>query len=79
MKEKKLNLFLLITLIVGTIIGGGIFNSPTDLILKANPMAALVAWLIGGFGILMLVRVSSKRAFINPDITGGIYTSAKEE
>lgn len=42
MKEKKLNLFLLITLIVGTIIGGGIFNSPTDLILKANPMAALV-------------------------------------
>lgn len=78
MKEKKLNLFLLITLIVGTIIGGGIFNSPTDLILKANPMAALIAWLIGGFGILMLVLVFYKLSVIKPEMNGGIYTYAKE-
>ena len=78
MKEKKLNLFLLITLIVGTIIGGGIFNSPTDLILKANPMAALIAWLIGGFGILMLVLVFYKLSVVKPEMNGGIYTYAKE-
>ena len=78
MKEKKLNLFLLITLIVGTIIGGGIFNSPTDLILKANPLTALIAWLIGGFGILMLALVFYKLALIKPELDGGIYTYAKE-
>lgn len=78
MKEKKLNLFLLITLIVGTIIGGGIFNSPTDLILKANPLAALIAWIIGGFGILMLALVFYKLAIVKPDLNGGIYTYAKE-
>ena len=78
MKEKKLNLFLLITLIVGTIIGGGIFNSPTDLILKANPMSALIAWLIGGFGILMLVLVFYKLSVIKPEMNGGIYTYAKK-
>ncbi|MRN06598.1 amino acid permease [Lactobacillus sp. 0.1XD8-4] len=77
-KEKKLNLFLLITLIVGTIIGGGIFNSPTDLILKANPLASLIAWLIGGFGILMLVLVFYKLAIIKPEMNGGIYTYARE-
>lgn len=77
MKEKKLNLFLLITLIVGTIIGGGIFNSPTDLILKANPLAALVAWLIGGLGILMLVLVFYQLSIIKPEMNGGIYTYAK--
>ncbi|MCD7135102.1 amino acid permease [Limosilactobacillus rudii] len=78
MKEKKLNLFLLITLIVGTIIGGGIFNSPTDLILKANPLASLIAWLIGGLGILMLVLVFYKLSIIKPEMNGGIYTYAKE-
>lgn len=77
MKEKKLNLFLLITLIVGTIIGGGIFNSPTDLILKANPLTALIAWGIGGFGILMLVLVFYKLAVVKPKMNGGIYTYAK--
>lgn len=78
MKEKKLNLFLLITLIVGTIIGGGIFNSPTDLILKANPQTALIAWTIGGLGILMLALVFYKLAIVKPDLNGGIYTYAKE-
>ncbi|MCD7083911.1 amino acid permease [Limosilactobacillus fastidiosus] len=78
MKEKKLNLFLLITLIVGTIIGGGIFNSPTDLILKANPLAAFIAWLIGGVGILMLALVFYKLTIVKPDLNGGIYTYAKE-
>lgn len=77
MKEKKLNLFLLITLIVGTIIGGGIFNSPTDLILKSNPLSAFLAWLIGGFGILMLVLVFYELSIIKPELNGGIYAYAK--
>ncbi len=51
MKDKKLNLFLLITLIIGTIIGGGIFNSPTDLILKANPNNCLVNWWFWRFNV----------------------------
>lgn len=77
MKEKKLNIFLLIALIVGTIIGGGIFNSPTDLIMKANPLASLIAWVIGGFGILMLVLVFYKLSVLKPELTGGIYTYSK--
>lgn len=78
MKEKKLNLFLLITLIVGTIIGGGIFNSPTDLILKANPLTSLIAWFIGGFGILMLALVFYNLSVVKPELSGGIYTYAKQ-
>lgn len=77
MKEKKLNLFLLITLIVGTIIGGGIFNSPTDLILKANPMVSLIGWLIGGLGILALALVFYKLTMVRPNLNGGIYSYAK--
>ncbi len=78
MKDKKLNLFLLITLIIGTIIGGGIFNSPTDLILKANPLTAIIAWLIGGFGVLMLTLVFYELSIYKLKLTGGIYTYAKE-
>lgn len=78
MKDKKLNLFLLITLIIGTIIGGGIFNSPTDLILKANPLAAVLAWLLGGFGVLMLTLVFYELSVHKSELTGGIYTYAKQ-
>ena len=46
-KDKKLGLWLLVALGVGSMIGGGIFNSPTDLIGKANPKAAVIAWIIG--------------------------------
>ena len=65
MKEKKLNLFLLITLIVGTIIGGGIFNSPTDLILKANPILVLTPF--GDIGWeQFLVTLLLSRSFLRP-------------
>lgn len=79
MKDKKLNLFLLITLIIGTIIGGGIFNSPTDLILKANPLSAVLAWLLGGFGVLMLTLVFYELSIYKPELTGvSIPTLSKD-
>ena len=40
---KKLGLGVLIALGIGSIIGGGVFNSPTDLITKSNPQAVALA------------------------------------
>ncbi|TCO70392.1 amino acid permease [Marinisporobacter balticus] len=78
MKEKRLGLFLLITLGIGSMIGGGIFNSPTDLIGNANPMASVFAWLVGGFGVFTLVLVFQDLAFQRPELKGGIYSYARE-
>ncbi len=78
MKEKKLGLLLLVALGIGSMIGGGIFNSPTDLIRNANPLASVMAWGIGGFGVLCLVLVFQDLATRRPELEGGIYSYARE-
>ena len=76
-ENKKLGLFLLVALGIGSMIAGGIFNSPTDLISKANPMAIILAWTIGGFGVLMLAFVFQMLSNRKPELKGGVYSYAK--
>jgi arginine:ornithine antiporter/lysine permease len=75
--EKKMGLFLLVALGIGSMIGGGIFNSPTDLIGNANPQATLIAWGVGGIGIICLALVFQLLANRRPDLKGGIYSYAR--
>lgn len=77
MSEKKLGLGLLIALGIGSMIGGGIFNSPTDLIGKANPLATLIAWGVGGFGVICLALIFQSLANKKPELVGGIYSYAR--
>lgn len=77
-KEKKLGFALLVALGIGSMIGGGIFNSPTDLIGKANPQAVIIAWAVGGIGVIFLALVFQLLAYKKPELTGGIFTYAKE-
>ncbi|WP_200798706.1 basic amino acid/polyamine antiporter [Bacillus tuaregi] len=76
-KEKKLGLGLLIALGVGSMIGGGVFNSPTDLITVANPQTILLSWFIGGFGVLALALIFQLLAEKRPELEGGIYSYAR--
>jgi len=76
-ENKKLGLFLLVALGIGSMIAGGIFNSPTDLISKANPMSIILAWAIGGFGVLMLAFVFQILSNKKPELKGGVYSYAK--
>lgn len=78
MNEKKLGLFILTALGIGTMIGGGIFNSPTDLINLANPLSTLIAWIVGGLGVFFLVMVFEDLSIKKPELKGGIYSYAKE-
>lgn len=76
--DKKLGLSLLVALGVGSMIGGGIFNSPTDLIGSTNPQAVLLSWVIGGIGVIFLALVFQLLANKRPKLIGGIFTYAKE-
>lgn len=77
-KQEKLGLWLLVFIAIGSMIGSGIFNSPKDLIGVANPQGAMVAWLIGGFGALMLALVFVYLNGKRPDLQSGIFDYAKE-
>lgn len=75
--EKKLGLMALVALGVGSMIGGGVFNSPTDLINVANPQSMVLAWVVGGIGVITLALIFQLLSYNRPQLTGGIASYAK--
>ena len=63
---------------LGSMIGSGIFNSPKDLISTANPQTVMLAWVIGGFGALMLALVFVYLSARKPELKSGVYAYARD-
>lgn len=76
--EKKLGLMGLIALVVGSMIGGGIFQLPSEMATAGGPLAAIIAWCITGIGMFFLGKVFQTLSNDKPELTGGIYAYAKE-
>ncbi len=77
-ENKKLGLWLLVFVSIGSMIGSGIFNSPKDLINVANPQGTLITWLIGGLGVLMLALVFVYLSDKKPELKSGIFAYARD-
>jgi len=75
--ESKLSLVPLIALVVGSMIGGGVFNLPSDMSKAASPGAIIIGWLITGLGMLMLAFVYQDLAVRKPALNAGPYAYAK--
>ncbi|AUX80653.1 MULTISPECIES: arginine-ornithine antiporter [Sinorhizobium] len=75
--SDKLTLLPLTALVVGSMIGGGVFNLPSDMSRAAAPGAILIGWIITGFGMLMLAFVYQTLANRKPDLNAGPYAYAK--
>jgi arginine:ornithine antiporter/lysine permease len=73
----KLTLIPLIALVVGSMIGGGVFNLPSDMSRSASPGAVIIGWVITGIGMLMLAFVYQSLAVRKPDLNAGPYAYAK--
>jgi hypothetical protein len=56
-------------------IGGGVFNLPSDMSKAASPGAVLVGWLVTGIGMLMLAFVYQGLATRQPDLNAGAGVS----
>ena len=77
-KDKRLGLWLLVFIALGSMVGSGIFNSPKDLISVSNPQSTMIAWLIGGFGALMLALVFVYLAARKPELKSGVFAYARD-
>ncbi|MGH6880635.1 arginine-ornithine antiporter [Hypericibacter sp.] len=75
--DHKLTLVPLIALVVGSMIGGGVFNLPSDMSRGASPGAIIIGWIITGIGMLMLAFVYQDLAVRKPDLNAGPYAYAK--
>lgn len=76
-KEKVLGLLPLTALVVGSMIGSGIFNLMQDISSGAALIAILIGWGITGLGMLFLVLSFRNLNKKRPDLDAGIYSYAQ--
>ena len=75
--SDRLGLPALTALVVGSMVGAGIFSLPQNIARSAGPGAALLGWAISGLGMLMLAFVFQNLANRRPQLDAGIYAYAK--
>ncbi|MBS9476918.1 basic amino acid/polyamine antiporter [Ancylobacter radicis] len=73
----KLSLPILTAMVVGSMVGAGIFNLPGRFATATGPFGAIIAWTIAGTGMYMLARVFQALAEKRPDIDSGVFAYAK--
>lgn len=74
---QKLSLFALTMMVVGGMVGAGIFSLPRTFAGATGPIGAVIAWLIAGTGMYMLARVFQALAERKPDLDAGVFAYAK--
>jgi arginine:ornithine antiporter/lysine permease len=72
-----LGLAALTALVVGSMIGSGIFALPSQMAASAAPGPLLIGWGITGVGMLMLAFVFQTLVTRKPDVDGGVYGYAR--
>lgn len=77
-QNNKLGFWVLTALVVGNMVGSGIFMLPRSLSEAASPAGVMGAWLLTGFGVLMVALVFGNLATRKPELSGGPQIYAKE-
>ncbi len=76
--DKKLSLFLLIAMCVGSMIGSGLFDLPQNVVRHTGIIGMLIAWLITFVGMISLATVFQNLSMRRPDLDVGVYAYARE-
>jgi len=74
---QKLSLFALTAMVVGSMVGSGIFSLPRTFGIATGPFGAIIAWCIAAGGMYCLARVFQALAERKPDLDAGVYAYAK--
>ena len=64
-------------MVVGSMVGAGIFSLPQAFGRETGPFGAMIAWAIAGVGMLMLAFVFQTLSLRKPDLDAGVYAYAK--
>ncbi|MFD7060039.1 basic amino acid/polyamine antiporter [Streptomyces sp. NPDC059906] len=73
----KVGLFTLTSMVVGSMVGAGVFSLPGRFAEETGVAGALIAWAIAGTGMLTLALVFQSLAVRRPDLDAGVYAYAK--
>lgn len=75
---KEMSLLGLSMIVIGSMLGGGVFNLPSSISQSAGVVASLLAWLITGVGVFFIAKVFQTLSKEEPEVIGGIYYYAKD-
>lgn len=64
----------LVSLIVGSCVGAGIFALPQNIASVASPGAAIIGWIITGLGMLCIAYVFQALSHRKPHLDSGVYS-----
>ncbi len=74
---NKLSLPALTAMVVGSMVGAGVFQLPARFATQTGVYGALIAWSIAGLGMLMLAFVFQNLAIRKPQLDNGVYVYAR--
>jgi arginine:ornithine antiporter / lysine permease len=74
---QKLSRLALTGMVVGSMVGAGIFSLPRSFGEATGPFGAIIAWIIAVGGMYTLARVFQALAHRKPDLDAGVYAYAK--
>jgi arginine:ornithine antiporter/lysine permease len=74
---QKLPLLTLTAMVVGSMVGAGVFSLPRNFGQATGVFGAVIAWVIAGVGMLMLAFVFQTLAVRKPQLDAGVYAYAK--
>lgn len=73
----KLTVLTMTMMVVGSMVGAGVFSLPRRFAQETGVAGALLAWAIAGAGMLMLAFVFQALAIRKPSLNAGVYAYAK--
>ena len=77
-EARAVGFFSLLGMVIGSMIGGGVFNLPQNMASGAGLGAVVIAWIVTGVGMFFLANTFRTLADKRPDLTAGIYSYARE-
>src|SRR5690348_2015122 len=73
----KMSLPTLTGMVVGGMVGAGVFSLPARFGVATGILGSLIAWAVAGAGMLMLAFVFQHLAIRKPDLDSGVFIYAK--
>jgi arginine:ornithine antiporter/lysine permease len=73
----KLSMLTMTGMVVGSMVGAGVFTLPRRFAQETGAAGSLIAWSIAGVGMLMLAFVFQTLANRKPELDAGVYAYAK--
>src|SRR5262249_14017912 len=70
---NKVSMPTLTAMVVGSMVGAGVFSLPARFGTATGVVGAVVAWVIAGLGMLMLAFVFQNLAIRKPELDAGLF------